>query len=261
MINSLTEIKNTQNEYKEANRNNNEFSKKELTPQNPKLLHWSFINPIQNKLIQTDPYYSYYFLCELCRHLVFDPVYCSDCKHIFCLYCIRNKEKFIINSENNILKCLHGAITDLPKEREDKLKQISIDQCFFECDERNLDLITYPEHTRKCYEIFNKNQKEITEFLRLRKEKLITMTEGDNNIFDNAMYEKLIEQQDYADFQKHNYENDKLLDPAKRLLFIQELNEKIERLQSEINVLEVQNTFMYVTCSIVMLSKRFNVIT
>ena len=42
--------------------------------------------------------------------------------------------------------------------------------------------------------------------------------------------------------QKHNYENDKLLDPAQRLLFIREINEKIARLQTEINALEVQNS-------------------
>ena len=42
--------------------------------------------------------------------------------------------------------------------------------------------------------------------------------------------------------QKKNYENDKLLDPDKRLLFIKELNEKIAQLQAEVNVLEMQNS-------------------
>ena len=105
------------------------------------------------RLINTDiredfnEMYERYFKCLICNDVVFNPIYCSECENIFCKTCISiNKHK------NNLLLCDHTKIsTELPKLKKELFEKIKIN-CFFKCNNKSLDLLSYPSHLKSCKE-------------------------------------------------------------------------------------------------------------
>ena len=111
--------------------------------------------------------------CLSCYDIIFDPVYCFECNQVYCKNCILNT----IPKENNLL-CNHTnhtkTIEELPKIEKGNFEKIKVD-CFF-CDDKNLNLLTYPNHIECCKKKYEeKNFKTI-------ENKTLDGLKGDNRI-------------------------------------------------------------------------------
>ena len=88
---------------------------------------------------------------------------------MFCLYCIREViNKVTLESKALLLSCNHHFITDLPIERQEVLQVIQLSRCYFQCKTQNLNLLTYPEHTRSCYVKYKQHIEELKEKKKLK---------------------------------------------------------------------------------------------
>ena len=109
------------------------------------------------------------YKCLICYDVIFDPVYCSDCRIVFCKNCISN-----VNKNNNLL-CSHTTISkELPAEKILDFEQIKVN-CFFKCDNKNLNLLTYPDHLIICKEKYDRNISSLNEKKDSKKDINITL--------------------------------------------------------------------------------------
>ena len=147
---------------------NSNFAKKNLPSQHRWLLHISYLNKRFKEAMINDFKSLYYIECQLCNDIIFDPVYCEDCMNMFCLSCVRDKEKVEAKYQTNFIKCKHYNLSDLPKQKQQQLRAIELSRCFFECETENLNLLNYGDHTRECIKVFQRNLELITKKQALR---------------------------------------------------------------------------------------------
>ena len=81
--------------------------------------------------------YDRFYKCLVCYDVIFDPIYCSECQLVFCSSCVSKGSK----SKN--LNCLHSnLLKELPALEKLKFEKIKV-KCFFNCSNKNLNLLTY----------------------------------------------------------------------------------------------------------------------
>ena len=73
-------------------------TKKDLNSQPQYLLHKTYI---KDSTIAKN--YSE-VVCQLCMYIVFDPIFCYDCRNLLCLSCTRDKNKIEVNVNTLLLK-------------------------------------------------------------------------------------------------------------------------------------------------------------
>ena len=229
MMKSLSEINKAENNNIQYD--NAQFSKSDLLPQDPAYLHKMYIDP-ESKIILNEPNNKQYFICKMCYYIIFDPVNCDDCKNNFCLACILDKDKLERYKKTDILQCDHFNLRDLPLDKQILFEKIKMSRCYFDCNTPDLNLFTYPEHTRQCEVENNKNIDALAQY-RNHKDIVIEKIENEQEIakteksveIDKEKLEEIHRKRELAEKQNKCY-----------ILANTQINQTLESAKAELNM-------------------------